>query len=864
MAGNLESMFAKVREKRQRSGAAGGIAAFVGMSAIAAVLVASSVTPAIAVAGLTANSTLGIFDNLPTYLEIGDLAQKSTIYATGPEGQPVVLATFYAQNREDVTLANVSPFLKNAAIASEDPRFFDHGGVDLYGTIRAILSNALSGSSQGGSSITQQYVKNVLVQKAEDIADPVERKAAYNEATQVSVDRKLKEMKLSVGVEQKYTKNQILEGYLNITPFGGRVYGVQAAARYYFGKSAKDVTLAEAATLIAIINNPSAYRPDIEENQQDNKDRRNYILARMLENGKISQKEYDTAVKTPLKLTLTEASTGCQTAPDGAAYFCDYITWVIKNDKAFGETEDERWNAFQRGGWKIYSSLNLPLQQTASQSINSNIPTVVDWGNIAGAAVTVQANTGRILAMAQSKDYTNDPDLAASGVNFTSINYSTDKDYGGSSGFQAASTYKAFTLAQWLKSGRGLAEMVDPRPRPLPMNKFTDKCLGVGGADWNPKNDSGTFEGPVSVVTATEASINLAFISMALKLDLCDIKQTAEAFGVHRADGNVLGESPSDVLGTQEISPLTMATAYAGIANQGRVCTPIAIDKILDQNDVEIPVPKTTCTQAVTADVANAMVVALKAPIGSGTATASNPRDGVPIMGKTGSNDDYNQTWVIASTTSVTTAVWVGNTVGFSSLTGRSLTTGAASTARHRIMRPIMTLANALFGGTDWAGPPANLLGGRSAVVPDVSGLSLADGIKLLESVDLAVDGSCGTIDGREISGTIESTVPAAGTTTPTGTIVNICLSNGLQVAGPPSVIGQTEADGRSSLLSGGWNVRVVYADPPTCSDDGKGGPTPTPTPTACPNPNIGKVIRQSPNGGFARPGATVTLTVQS
>jgi membrane peptidoglycan carboxypeptidase len=234
-------------------------------------------------------------------------------------------------------------------------------------------------------------------------------------------------------------------------------------------------------------------------------------------------------------------------------------------------------------------------------------------------------------------------------------------------------------------------------------------------------------------------------------------------------------------------------------------------------------------------------------------------------MGKTGSNDDYNQTWVIASTTSVTTAVWVGNTVGFSSLTGRSLTTGAASTARHRIMRPIMTLANALFGGTDWAGPPANLLGGRNAVVPDVSGLTLEDGIKLLESVDLAVDGSCGTIDGREISGRIESTVPAAGTTQPTGTVVNICLSNGLLVTGPPSVIGQTEAAGRSTLLSGGWNVRVVYADPPTCTGkgDGSGGPTPTPTVTPCPNPDLGNVIRQSPNGGFARPGATVTLTVQ-
>jgi membrane peptidoglycan carboxypeptidase len=265
--------------------------------------------------------------------------------------------------------------------------------------------------------------------------------------------------------------------------------------------------------------------------------------------------------------------------------------------------------------------------------------------------------------------------------------------------------------------------------------------------------------------------------------------------------------------------------------------------------------------------VANAMVVALKTPITGGTATASNPRDGVPIIGKTGSNDNYNQTWIVASTTSVSTAVWVGNTVGFTSLTGRSLSTGAATTARHRIMNPIMATANALFGGEQWAGPPANLLGGRNAVIPDVSGLSLEDGVKLLESVDLAVDASCGTIDGREANGRIESTVPAAGTTLPTGTVVNICLSNGMLVTGPPSVIGQTEAAGQSFLLSKGWKVRITYASAPTCpgEDEEIDDPAPTPAPTAapCPNPNQGKIIRQTPNGGFAKPGSTVTLTVQ-
>lgn len=863
-------MFATKRPKRERSSIAGGISAFLGMSVIAAILAAASITPAIAVSGLTANSTLGIFDNLPTYLEIGELAQKSSIYATDTEGKPVLLASFYAQNREDVSLNDVSPFVVNAAIASEDPRFYEHGGIDLYGTVRAIASNALTGSSQGGSSITQQYVKNVLVQKAEAISDPVQRKKAYGEATAVSVDRKLKEMKLAIGVEQKYTKKQILEGYLNIAAFGGRVYGIQAAANYYFGKTAKNLTLAEAASLIAIINNPNSYRPDVEENVADNKARRDYILARMLENGKINKKEYDEAVKSPVKVNITEAATGCQTAPFGAAYFCDYITWVIKNDPVFGATEEDRWNAFQRGGWKIYSTLSIPLQQTAADAVYRNIPTVVSWGNIAGAAVSVQVNTGRILAMAQSKDYTNDPDLAASGANFTSINYSTDKKYGGSSGFQVGSTYKAFTLAQWLKSGRGLGEMVDPRERVIPMNKFRDACSGVGGADWKPRNNSGTFTGPVSVINATQNSINLAFLSMAMKLDLCDIRKTAEAFDVHRADGDPLGERPSDILGTNEISPLTMATAYAGIANQGLTCTPVAIDKILNQEGRELEVPKTSCKQSVSPEVANAMVVALKTPIASGTATQSNPRDGVPIIGKTGTNDNFNQTWVVASTTSVSTAVWVGNVEGFTNLLNGALNNGAARVTRHEIMRPIMATADAIYGGANWPGPPANLLGGRNAIVPDIKGLTPEEAVKLIEGVDLAV-GDCGVVDGDVPNGMVQGANPPIGTQLPTGTPVGVCISNGLLVAGPPSVVGQTQAAGVSYLQSKGWRVSVQTASPPTCNSSG-GDPsdpistptaTPEPTATVCPNPNKGKIIKQSPIGGAVRSSITVVLTVQ-
>lgn len=854
-------------QKPLKSGLAGGIITFVVMSVIAAVLIAASVTPAIAVTGLTANSTLGIFDNLPSYIQLDNLAQKSSIYATGSDGKPVLMASFYAQDREEVEYKDISKYATEAAIATEDPRFYEHGGIDINGTLRAVLTNAVGGDVQGGSSITQQYVKNVLVQKAEAISDPVARKKAYNEAIVVSIDRKLKEMKLAIGMEQKYSKQQILTGYLNISSFGGRVYGIQSAAKYYFGVDAKDLTLPQAASLIAMVQNPNNLRIDMEENLQDNKDRRNYVLKRMKENGYITDKEYQAAIKTPVEPKITPASTGCQTAPAGGAYFCDYITWVIKNDKTFGKTADERWAAFQRGGWQIMSSMNMQMQEVTNSSVRNAVPPIVDGADIGSTAVSVEVGTGRILSMASSKDYSNDPEVVNTGANYTSVNYATDKEYGGSSGFQVGSTYKVFTLAEWLKSGHGLGEMVNGAKRDIQMDKFTNSCQGVGGPVWRPVNDGGGG-GPVSVLSATAQSVNLAFISMAMQLDLCKIRKTAEAFLVHRADNNVLDSNPSSVLGTNEIAPLTMADAFAGIANGGKVCTPIAIDAIKDLNGKSLTPPKTKCTQAVNTDVANAMVRALKGPIQSGTATRSNPRDGIPIIGKTGSTDDYVHTWMVGSTTKVATAVWVGNVQGFARLTGLRINGVTGNLIRHDIFRPIMQTANALFGGSDWAAPPASMLGGKSATVPDVKGLSVEDAKKLIESVGLTYkDG--GVVDGEIANGKVQSSDPAGGSSVPTATEITVYISNGTLVAGPISTVGMTLVAAQTALS--GWTVNVVHqAAPQTCTAVTP-APTPTvnpsPTPTqSCvpgPNPDQGKIVAQTPNGGFVKPGVTVTITVQ-
>jgi membrane peptidoglycan carboxypeptidase len=869
-------MFAKAPKSVRQTG---GIVTLVGMSAVAAVLVAASVTPAMAVTGLAANSTLGIFDNLPDYLQIDQLAQKTSLYAKGSDGQDVLLASFYAQNREEVSLDEISPFVIDAAIATEDPRFYEHGGVDLIGTTRALLSNFIGGTVQGGSSITQQYVKNVLVQKAEGLSDPAARDAAYDEATETSAERKLKEMKLAIGLEQEYSKDEILTGYLNIASFGGRVYGIQSAAKTYFGVDAKDLTIEQAASLIATLNNPNNLRIDQEENLKDNESRRDYVISRMLAEGKISQAQHDKAVKAPLTPKITPSSTGCQSA-GSSAYFCDYVTWIIRNDPAFGATEDERWNAFQRGGWKIMTTLNVGVQEAAANAEGTWVPRTFEGIEIGSAVVSVEVGTGRVIAMAQNKAYSNDPEITQTDPAYTSVNYSTDKLYGGSSGFQVGSTYKVFALAEWLKAGHGLGETVDGRaevdgaPRKWSMSTFTNSCDGAGGADWSTINDGSNPGGIMDALTATTNSINTSYIAMSQKLDLCAIRKTAESLLVKRADGDVLASGPAATLGTNEISPLTMAVSFAGIANQGVVCSPIAIDKITDANGKDIPPPKSTCTQALTPQVANTVAYALRTVLTNGTGTASNPGDGIPIMGKTGTTDRAVHTWMVGGTTKVATAVWVGNVVGFSPTSSFNFNGVAGNRVRHQIFREIMATANGVYGGEAFGSPDSTMMGGgRSVPVPDTKGLTFDQAKQLLEAAGLSVQNG-GGVDSELAVGKVVSTDPAVGTTINGAALVTVYTSNGTLVAGPPSQVGKTEAQARAALSS--WTIRVVYLDPPAdiCRPvDGEEGdpeeaPTPTPTPVVtcvpAPNPNKGKVTKQTPRGGFVKSTAQVTLTVQN
>ena len=455
-------------ETRTPVGVIGGFVGLVAASTAVAALVVAAATPAIAMVGLAASGTIGMFDNLPGYLAIDELSEKSNIYATLSDGTPVLLASFYDQNRVEVAWSQIDQDVKDATIASEDPRFYDHGGVDIQGTLRAAVTTASGRETQGGSSLAQQYVKNVRVQECELNLDEAVQADCYDAVTETTIDRKIKEMRLAIGIEKRYSKDEILLGYLNIAGFGGTVYGIEAAANYYFSASASNLTLAQAASLVAIVNNPVKFqldKPNSETNgaangYAQNLGRRNYILGRMLALGKVTRAQYNEAVATPVEPKIQEPSTGCHTA-GASAYFCDYVKNILQTDPIFGEDAETRMLNFRRGGYDVYTSLDLDLQAAAERAMRENVPMTYPGWDVGGVISSVQVGTGRVLAMVQNKVYSQDPLVLQRGPEYTSINYNTDYAQGGSSGFQPGSTYKIFTLAQWLNEGHSLSERVD-------------------------------------------------------------------------------------------------------------------------------------------------------------------------------------------------------------------------------------------------------------------------------------------------------------------------------------------------------------------------------------------------------------------
>ncbi|MCG2801735.1 MAG: transglycosylase domain-containing protein [Cellulomonas sp.] len=707
--------------------AIGLLVSFVLVASLGGVVAAGLALPAVATVNTATNLTVTGFDELPTELDEQNLPEKSTILAS----DGTLLATFYAQNRVVVPLTAISVQLQHAVIATEDKRFYEHTGVDVTGMARAAVLSLLKPDSQqqGASTITQQYVKNVLIEAALNADTPAERQAGVAAATQSEgaegYARKLREAKLAITLEQKETKDQILEKYLNIAPFGSSVYGAETAANHYFSKSAKDLTYLEAATIAGVTQNPSKYDPVA--HPEASQGRRDTVLGLMHDQGFITDAEYTTGIATPLASTLVVSvvKQGCQVANDavaGSAYFCDYVTKVMVGDVAFGASTAERQARLYKGGLTITTTLDPTLQTNADTQVKATVP-VGDASGEIQAMSTVQPGTGQILTMAQSTDYV----PTATGVaGQQSINYNAGYPYYSvNQGFQPGSTFKAFTLLTWLEAGHSLSETVNGGQSTFRFSDFTAPCTKLSGGTFTVANSEGSGA-MMTVLDATRNSVNRAFMSMATHLDLCQIMQNAADLGVTNAkSGGNFKPVPIDVLGTDNTTPLAMAGAFATFASGGVYCKPIAILKVTDANGKELAIPSADCHQAIEADVANTMNYAMS-KVWTGTMKSVGAPD-FPAAGKTGTSNRNEYTWFVGYTPRLASAVVLANPSGaispnYQVIGGKYYSVIYGSDIAGPTWKRFMVQALEGQDNPGFADPSDKLLNGEKVSVPSVIG----------------------------------------------------------------------------------------------------------------------------------------------
>ncbi|MDW8807105.1 transglycosylase domain-containing protein [Streptomyces scabiei] len=638
----------------KRSG--GGLSAtqqaakFLGVSVLAGAVMAGIALPAVGALGLAAKGSVEGFDELPANLKQPPLSQRTSIL----DSKGDTIATVYSRDRTVVDLKEISPYMQQAIIAIEDARFYQHGAIDLKGVLRALNRNAREGGvAQGASTLTQQLVKNVAVEEAGD--DPT----LVAQATQQTLGRKINELKKAIQLEEELGKKKILENYLNITFFGQQAYGVEAASQRYFSKSAKDLDVDEAALLAGIVQSPSRYDP-VNDPQEATK-RRNTVLQRMADLGDVSQAEADKAKEKPLGLDISKPKNGCITAVKGAGFFCDYVRQVFLTNPMFGKSKEARAKIWNQGGLTIRTTMDPKAQKSVQTSVKRH---VYQKDEVATAATIVEPGTGKILAMGQSRPYGLDTKK-----NETTINLSVDESMGGGAGYQPGSTFKPIVAAAALEDGMSPGK-VYPSPYQMAYPSPISTCgggtwrNGTGTAAAKLENESASEVGPYSLRKATALSVNTYFVQMIADIGICPVTKMAKSMGVERADGRKIDQAPSIALGTQEMSPLTMANAYATFAARGMYCTPVAIESItqrVGEKSKSLEVPKSTCSRAMSENTADTISALLKGVVEDGTGTEAGLGPSRPSAGKTGTTDGRYAAWFVGYTPNMAGAVWVGD-----------------------------------------------------------------------------------------------------------------------------------------------------------------------------------------------------------
>ncbi|MFC0503148.1 transglycosylase domain-containing protein [Micromonospora costi] len=632
---------------------------------LAGLVLAGAALPVALVFGIGFSALSTPYSELPNTLRTPPTAQRSNLYAN--DGTTLI-TSFYQEDRVDVPLRDVAPVMRQAIVAAEDVRYYQHSGVDLRGVARAFTVNQRDGETrQGASTLTMQYVRNVLS------SDPRLSEEQRRAATEVSTARKVQEMRYALALERELSKEEILSRYLNIAYFGAGAYGIAAASKRYFSKSPADLTLPEAALLAGLVRSPHTDDP-INGDADAARERRTYVLDRLVETAQVPPDQAARAKAEPLDLRPSQTPNDCTAVPaahNDWGFFCDWFTRWWSAQSAFGATADERQRTLRRGGFSIVSSLDPAVQRATVEQVQRVYPTADP--RTAPTAV-LQPGTGRVLAMAVNRTYSvaENPDGQENRPN--TVNQLVAGG-GAIQGYQGGSTFKLFTMLAALESGLPLQTEYDAPGRLVTRYPVTGPA-SCGGR-WCPENASASMGGRQSMWTAFGRSVNTYFAWLTEQVGADRVVEMAERLGiVFRADSDarLARYGAKDwgpfTLGVSATTPLDLAGAYATVAAEGTWCAPLPVVSITDAGGRPVTAAKPDCRQVLDTDVARAAADAARCPVGDqsmygrcdgGTADGLRTRLGRPVAGKTGSSEGYATETVVAFTPQLTVATMAAN-----------------------------------------------------------------------------------------------------------------------------------------------------------------------------------------------------------
>ena len=542
-------------------------------------------------------------------------AVPSVIYAANG----TVMATLRSSlNRQPVSLSQISPILIEAVLDTEDHSFWDHGGVDVESVVRAALADVNAGSAvQGGSTIAQQLVKTTYL------------------TDQKTLSRKIREAVLAERLEEKYSKPQILDAYLNLVYLGSGAYGVEAASKEYFNEDAVKVGLAQSALLAGLIQAPSGYDPLV--NPVGARERRSQVLSRMVFYKSITQAQAAVANEAPLPTTVHDAPGVSYTA---YGYYVDQVVNQLLDNPALGQTTDERYSALFTGGLKIYTNEMPSLQAYAQHVAVQDIPSSL--AHVVASFAVIDPRTGNVEALVGGPPGTNQFDDAVQGER------------------QPGSGFKLFTLIGALEENYDVYDSI-LATSPCAV-RFPGVPLQYGyNLSHLMNNDPGDPNGVVSVVEATALSINCAYLRLAHEVGLQKVIDVAKSMGL--SDPTLNPKNPSLVIGTEAVHPIEMAAAYATVADGGVYHAPTFVSKVVDRSGAVIYDGESEGKRVFSDQIADEAIVALRATVEYGTGTAA-ALPNAEVAGKTGTTENSVDAWFNGITPTLVSSVWIGDPKG--------------------------------------------------------------------------------------------------------------------------------------------------------------------------------------------------------